>query len=296
MAWATLLRESIEMKSVKTRFARFFLALALSAGMAGVPASAEAAPPSCPRVMFLGLHGLNEGGRGAGHGRGGDTPDLDHWGVPVDSTWRWFVDHYGNNPSPAEVQGKAVPYARLNVSLWNPVEAANVLLIQARTEVAVIRLKEQIIAFRALCQTTTAIVLAGYSQGAWVVDKAVRLLGTSKDINERLALRSVVGVFLMGDPAWPHTQVGAETRAGMATWIGAGYPDKDRDYLKNELSTDEFQSICLGLSNGQIDPLCMGRQNDVLRWHDDIGVHGLYIETGVTRRGGDFLYSLAQGH
>lgn len=278
------------MKPVKTCFARFFLALTLAVGMASVPASAEAAPTSCPRVMFLGLHGLNEGGRGAGHGRGGDTPDLDHWGAPVDSTWRWFVDHYGKNPSPAEVQGKAVPYGRLNVSLSNPVDAANIFLIQARTELAVITLKKQIIALRALCQTTTAIVLAGYSQGAWVVDKAVRQLGTSKDINERLALRSVIGVFLMGDPAWPPTQVGAETRAGMATWLDRGYKDKD-DYLNNELSTDEFQSICLGLGNGQIDPVCMGLKSGN-RWPDDIGVHLVYIENGVTRRGGDFLYSL----
>jgi hypothetical protein len=283
------------MKSVKTCFARFFLALTLAVGMASVPASAEAAPTSCPRVMFLGLHGLNEGGRGAGHGRGGDTPDLDHWGVPVDSTWRNFVAHYGNNPNPAEVQGKAVSYARLNVSLWNPVEVANVLLAPVRTDVAAARLKKQIIAFHTSCQTRTAIVLAGYSQGAWVVDKTVRLLGTSTDIKEREALRSVVGVFLMGDPAWPPTQVGTDTRAGIATWSGKGYKD-EYDYLDNELSHNKFQSICLGLSNGKIDPVCMGRQNDVLRWHDDIGVHGIYIETGVTRRGGDFLYSLAQGH
>lgn len=276
------------MKPVKTCFARFFLALTLAVGMASVPASAEAAPTSCPRVMFLGLHGLNEG-------RTGDAADQDHWGVPVHSTWLNFVAHYGKNPNPVEVQGKAVSYARLNVSLSNPVETANVLLIKIRTDVAADRLKKQIIAFRASCQTRTAIVLAGYSQGAWVVDKTVRLLGTSKDIKEREALRSVVGVFLMGDPAWPPTQVGTDTRAGIATWSGNGYKDKN-DYLNNELSADEFQSICLGLSNGKIDPVCMGRQNDVLRWHNDIGVHGLYIETGVTTRGGDFLYPLAQEH
>lgn len=276
------------MNSAKSCFARFSLALTLALGMVTMPASAEAYSLSCPRVVFLGLHGLNEGSSGG-------FPDKYHWGTMVDSTWLNFVAHYNNGkPEPTDVQAKSVSYPQLKVSLIDP--PTNMLLIDAKTHEAANVLKAQIKGFRNGCKTQTAIVLAGYSQGAWAVDRAVRLLGQSKDIKEREALRSVVGVFLMGDPAWPLTKIGKYPRAGIATWSNLGYWDKDRDYLNNELSNDEFQSICLGLSNGQIDPVCMGLKNNPIIWTRDIGVHGMYIETGGTRRGGDFLYPLAQQH
>lgn len=278
------------MNSVRTRFARFSLALTLALGMVSMPSASEAAPPTCPRVVFLGLHGLNEGAAGG-------APDKNYWGTMVDSTWQNFKAHYNNGkPKPAELQAKSVSYPKLKVLLTEPLSYPNVLLISSKTDQAAAVLKAQIKDYRQHCGATTAIVLVGYSQGAWVVDRTVRLLGRSKDINERQALRSVVGVFLMGDPAWPLTKVGLLTRAGVATWFRLGYRDRDKDYLNNELSYDEFQSICLGLSSGRIDPVCMGLKSNVRRWNRDIGVHGMYVETGVTRRGGDFLYPLAQRH
>lgn len=274
------------MNSVKTCFARFSLALALALGMVSMPASADSAPPPCPRVVFLGLHGLNEGATGG-------LPREKFWGRTVDSTWQLFARHYdpSGRPNPAEVQAKSVSYPRLTVSLTKP----NVGKIDTSTNQAAAVLKKQIKDFRRQCKAKTAIVLVGYSQGAWVVDRTVRLLGRSKDMTDLLALRSIVGVFLMGDPAWPLTATASGARAGMATWVNRGYW-KERDYLNNALSKDEFQSVCLKLSDQRIDPICMGLFNEPIVWIRDLGIHYMYKDTGIPKRGADFLYPLAQRH
>jgi hypothetical protein len=245
--------------------------------------------------VFLGLHGINEGAVGGV----GEVDKTKYWGETIQSVWINFAKHYSSNgrPDPAIVQAKSVSYPKLVVSLGDPRTWGNLGIIDGASDKAAGVLTAEIKYFRTKCGPDTALVLAGYSMGALAIDRAVRILGNSPDQSQRVALQSVVGVFLMGDPGWPPNPP-LWTRSGQATTIGKGYTSKD-DYENNELSHNEFQSICLGLADarvhyrGRTDPICMNPINSGM-WIRDIPLHFLYIDTGITQRGADFLFPLAQ--
>jgi hypothetical protein len=268
------------MSFFKTRFARLSAALVLALGMIGVPASAQGAPPDCPPVEFLGLHGLNQGAEGG-------AADANYWGPEIDNVWKNFKTNF----SADAVLPKSVSYPKLTVLLENPLSYPNVFLMNGAADEAASVLTLDILDVRYRCGNTTNIVLAGYSQGALAVDRAVRTLGKSGNPFDQLALQNVAGVFLMGDPGWPFGEPYTK-RAGVATAVGLGYFNKT-DYLNNYLPTSEFRSICLAFSGGRTDPLCL-TTNNALIWGRDFQLHGQYIATGVTKNGADFLVPLAK--
>jgi hypothetical protein len=269
------------MSFFKTRFARLSAALVLALGMTGVPASAQGAPPDCPPVEFLGLHGLNQGAEGG-------AADANYWGPEVDNVWKNFKTNF----SADAVLPKSVSYPKLTVLLEKPPTLGNILLLDGAANVAASALVIDIQNVWSRCGNTTNIVLAGYSQGALAIDRAVRTLGTSSSTFDRLALLNVGGVFLMGDPGWPYGSPPYPDRAGVATVVGKGYNSKI-DYLVNYLLANEFRSICLGFSGGLTDPLCMA-PSDPQIWLRNLPVHGQYIAAGVTKNGADFLVPLAK--
>jgi hypothetical protein len=264
------------MRSLAMRITRLLVAFALAFGTVGFhPTGLNPTPSACPRVEFLGLHGLNEGASGG-------LPNADHWGPTIQDVW-------ANFRTSGVVEAHAVDYPRLTVSDNDLLGSFQIL--PAADHAAKV-LKNQILSIRYYC-ASTRIVIAGFSQGAWSVDRAIRELGTSPNLFERLALRSVAGIFLMGDPAWPF-DAPVKDRAGLATLHHLGYMTK-KDYLNNEVSQNRFQSICLALSDGRFDPICMSHKHETRQmWKREKPVHYLYPTYAVTKRGADFLAGLVK--
>lgn len=261
------------MNFFKNRFARLSVAFVLALGTLGVPSSAQAAPP-CPRgVEFLGLHGLNEGAVGG-------FPKEEFWGKTINSVWENLRPQFHS-----QVHATAVGYPKLEVSEKEPYHIPDIYPA-AKNAAGV--LQRHIMGLRG---GNYCILIAGFSQGAWSVDMALRNLGRSSDPAERQSLRSIVGIFLMGDPAFPFEDSHPD-RAGMATRAGVGYKSRD-EYLNNEISKDKFASICLGLSDGRVDPICMTNGNPKI-WLRDRPVHYSYPAYGGTKIGADFLFDRAK--
>jgi hypothetical protein len=103
------------------------------------------------------------------------------------------------------------------------------------------------------CGDSTSFVLTGYSQGAWLIDIALRQLAADGPAGKAV-LADTKGVFLMGDPAWPQTTQNPH-RAGIATWAGKGYSSA-QSYLANGVSN--FRSMCVSYPDGHFDPICLG--------------------------------------
>jgi hypothetical protein len=266
------------MNLIKTRIARLSAAFVLALGMVSVPASAQAAPHPCPRVEFLGLHGLNEGDVGT-------FPKEEYWGKTIQSVWDNFEPHFTSIPAHAT----AISYPRF---ILTPAKFYNVARVETSADFAAAVLQAAILNLQG---RNYCIVIAGYSQGAWAVDKAIRSLGGSTDQTERLALHNVVGIFLMGDPAWP-AQDSYPDRMGLATRFQRGYGSMT-EYLNNEMSNDAFASICATYGDGGSDPVCMSSTADILDnrvWQRDIPLHDTYRTSVATKGGADFLAARAQ--
>jgi Cutinase len=258
------------------------ISLLLVAGVLGLPEVAQAAPSPCPEVEFLGMHGVNEGAEGG-------TPDSGHWGATIDDLYSKFKKEI---PASTTLTAEAVSYPKFVI---DPNFPWNIGYIKGSTDNAASVLENEIFDFAIHC-TSTRIIIAGYSQGAWAVDIALRALGKSPSQIIRFALRSVAGVFLMGDPAWPY-RTETPDRAGLATRAGLGYKTEG-DYLNNELSINRFGSMCLSFSDGTFDPICMSSAADLnptdhTVWNRDRPVHGKYPSSGGTQIGADFLAKLA---
>jgi hypothetical protein len=261
------------MNFFKSHFARICVAFVLALGTVGVPSSAQAAHP-CPRgVEFLGLHGLNEGAVGG-------FPEEEFWGKTINSVWLNLGPQFHS-----QVHATAVGYPKLIVSEKEPYHIPD---IYPAAKNAAQVLQRHIIGLRG---GNYCILIAGFSQGAWSVDMALRNLGRSSNPTERQSLRSIVGVFLMGDPAFPFDDSHPD-RAGLATRAGLGYKSR-AEYQDNDISKDKFASICLGLSNGQTDPVCMASE-DARTWLRDKQVHYSYPDYGGTKIGADFLFDRAK--
>jgi hypothetical protein len=170
--------------------------------------------PSCPSLLFLGTHGVNEG-------------SSSNWGANIQAVWLAF-----SKQLPTAL-GEPVPYGYVPLD-W-PVQFSTVgqalgLQNKARSDAQV--LATQMYNQFTACGTKTRFVLAGYSFGAWVVDLALRDLNST--VAGKLVLAQVAGAGVMGDPAYPGGQFcrkvtsprGTRTvcRQGVAAYFGAGYP------------------------------------------------------------------------
>lgn len=234
------------------------------------PGHAQAAS-DCSDVTFLGLHGLGEGSENG-------TPRSSDWGSTIDGIWTRF------HKQVPDAEAKSVEYPRTNAT-WE-----NVGKFQPATQTAATQLAVQIISLRYTC-ADTKIVIAGYSQGAWAVDMALRHLADSPYEFNRLALTNVVGVYLDGDPARPYQG----ERAGLATRANMGYATV-ADYVRNGLPDGRFLSDCVSYGDGRFDPICLASAEDVATIYPErdpykrnLTVHFEYVANGAAQRGADFL-------
>lgn len=219
-----------------------------------VPSSMAArAQASCSPVLFLGAHGVGEGGAA------GTTPDEGHWGKPVQAVW----DQFNANGVDAVAEAVSYPQVPAPTNLNSPVQLGSFLVHLARSSYyGNDSLKNDMTNTYSDCPNTL-FVLAGYSQGAWVIDYVLHLFNSEKGLGGQVPLgkkilANVRGVFLMGDPAWPtSTQTpnleGVVTRD--ASWVTPVLPNSvyptGQAYLDNGLPLSDFWSICAGG-----DPIC----------------------------------------
>jgi hypothetical protein len=113
----------------------------------------------------------------------------------------------------------------------------------------------------------SSFVLAGYSQGAWAIDKALRTLSDDGPVGKAV-LADTKGVFLMGDPAWANSN---PIQRGVASSHLEGYKT-EAAYLANGLPQSKFFSVCAGP-----DPICDWKS--ILGLSKNIGVH-IHAYTG----------------
>ena len=70
----------------------------------------------------------------------------------------------------------------------------------------------------AACRNTL-FLLAGYSQGAWIIDYVLHYLKDEGSLGTDI-LANIKGVFLMGDPAWPKT-IQTPKLEGVVDWYAS---------------------------------------------------------------------------
>jgi hypothetical protein len=241
-------------------------------------------PPDCPSVLFLGAHGINEGAAG---GVAGESS----WGTAVEKVWTEL------QPKVSGARSEAGDYPRTVLDLAEvdtPQEVADlprqISGLETAADEAAAALEIRVITQFVQCGTRTRTVLAGFSLGAWAIDKALRSLSSSHV--GRGALSVVAGAGVLGDPAFPsHFCDISPCRMGLATWAGRGYtPDA---YLANGIS-DRFISLCLSYSEADRDWVC-GTRNPPVELLDGrfrtrgIQVHNEYDDSGGAKQLADFL-------
>jgi hypothetical protein len=222
--------------------------LALPSLALAAPPPAMAAPQaSCSEVYFFGAHGVNEGSAGT-------KPNTAHWGAQVNAVWNAFV----SNLDPNAAIGISANYRRSVVDLpkpWGPglpkgpspwaTLLDQFLSLTHATSTGASALAGQMWNTYLACPDSSFVV-AGYSQGAWAVDRALRLLSADGPVGKAV-LADVKGVFLMGDPAWANA---TPHQLGIASAFGEGYKN-EAAYLANGIRESRFFSICAGA-----DPIC----------------------------------------
>ncbi|WP_334492696.1 cutinase family protein [Streptomyces sp. B21-102] len=135
----------------------------------------------------------------------------------------------------------------------------------------------------------TQIVLAGYSQGAWVIDLYVR----QAKIRHPEALKKIAAVELYGDPQWDHDSNGRGLARIASQYVSAWKLSGDYPGFG-----DRIQSLCANK-----DPICGDGYkpvSGVVSWAQGVDAikcvtdsecgHYLYKPTS-TSQGGNFLAS-----
>jgi hypothetical protein len=233
-----------------------------------VPSSASAAKAGvtpCQRAAFFGAHGVNEGAAGTG-------PWKSHWGTAVQTVFRQFQDSLAAAHKPLP-EGASVSYPRVNIAsdtkswVQSVEQDAGAVSAAAVAKYGSFQLELQLKKEHKACPDQ-AFVIAGYSQGAWVVDKALHVLQIDSKIPslgaEALAiLHQIKYVFLMGDPAYP-AYLGVNCGpGGIVTSHCLGYSWDD--YWNNGLSRGSFESMCF-----KADPICtssVGINDETIKVH-----------------------------
>lgn len=229
----------------------------MAAPVANAVPLANATPraAACPPILFLGAHGLFEGSA-----VGGTQANTAHWGSEVETVWEAFS---GNG---VDATAEAVNFPEQEVDLPKPwgnglpegptplaTLVKQVLSLESGTNAGAQSLVSRMWDTYLSCGSSTSFVLAGYSQGAWLIDIALRQLAADGPVG-KAALANTKAVFLMGDPAWPPTTQDPN-REGLATWGKAGY-SSSQAYLANGVKN--FRSMCVSYPGGNFDPVCLG--------------------------------------
>ncbi|MER6957417.1 cutinase family protein [Streptomyces sp. NPDC000618] len=242
-----------------------FIAAGATPGTASqAPLSQRQAPERCP-MHFIGVHGMDETG---------DDSET------IKATWDKFRD-LSPEPKPASyfatyrsIHKDDLNSTRAAISKWSGIYKASTL--EGVTEIG-LNVAETL----RRCPSTH-FVLAGYSQGAWVVDEYLRQSHTP--------LGLIDGVALYGDPQWDHGAKGKGlARRLTKPQLSGDYPDPPN-----------YQGHILTLCANK-DPICGEGYGDL-----GVGVqlidasnckkpkcpHLTYAPT-ATNRGAEFLASKA---
>ena len=224
--------------------AKFISALAvLGMAMFSVPASASAAKADigpCQRAAFFGAHGVNEGAAGT-------TTGTDHWGTAVELVFKqlqWSLDA-AHEPLP-EAESVSYPRVTIDPKSWQQDFQAATAWVVANYGSG--QLVKQLKAEHEACPDQ-AFVISGYSQGAWVVDKALHTLHSTSRAEDLAILHQIKYVFVMGDPAFPAEPSEPNGGEGIATRYDHGYSWDD--YYANGLPRGVFVSMSF-----KADPIC----------------------------------------
>jgi len=197
------------------------LVVATAAVSGSVPASADGGPvhavrgPACPDVMILAARGS------------GEAPQAD-WADP--GSYTDPGTYYGAGEFNVEVADGLVA-ARPGIafsldSVMYPANAVPTLMqnpmpFLASTDTGRDVLGGEITRIEQACGGTVRFLFTGYSQGAWVVHKALWRLATERPA----LLGKVVGVALFGDPLFePQAQIVRDARLQTALWQGVATP------------------------------------------------------------------------
>jgi len=223
------------------------IAAPMSLALVASPPAMAASAATCTQVYFYGVHGLNEGSSGK-------APGTAHWGMQVNAVWNALV----SNLDPGAATAKSADYPESVVDFpqpWGPglpkgpspwsTLLYQILSLPSATNAGAAALASQMWDRYFTCPDAS-LVVAGYSQGAWVIDKALRMLSADGPAGKAV-LGNVKGVFLMGDPAWANS---TPYQQGVASKFDEGYSNAPA-YLANGIPKSRFFSICAGA-----DPIC----------------------------------------
>jgi hypothetical protein len=204
----------------------FFLAVSLPILQAGEGHSQTS--PDC-RVLFIGAHGLNENEKSK----------------TLAETWEAF-HAYSENHGGYGGEAKMLPYPKMGAkefisALRVNVEAPNMSSLPAVNQ-GVEMLDATVRDYLAQCPSGGGVVLAGYSEGAWIVGEYLR---------RNYGLSAVVkGVQLYGDPLYERPGTGDRGIGrifGFASDFPAPYPDSTLE------GANIVDSRCI-----KRDPICGG--------------------------------------
>ncbi|MFF6783757.1 cutinase family protein [Streptomyces sp. NPDC012510] len=213
-------------------------------------------------MVFIGAHGLNE----------------DWQSTTIDKTWQSFNSApRSNGPSLKMI---SLRYPKMTVSQFFRNEVVGSEAVSATT-VGVGFLNKEIRNARASCPSTR-FVLAGYSEGAWIIDRYLR---QKHDYNYRDVID---GVVLYGDPQADNGSKGQ----GLARRYGYGVSDP---YIPDELG-GRVKTFCYDhdpiCGNGYESQSTDAQMRAALVCSSDAEcAHFRYATRGATEQGGRFLAS-----
>ncbi|MFI0225650.1 cutinase family protein [Streptomyces lydicus] len=244
--------------------AAFFTAGATPGTATRAPLPQGNAPDRCP-THFIGVHGMDE--------TGDDS-------ATIKATWDKFRD-LSPEPKPA---GYFTTYRSIHKDDLNSTRAAILKwsgVYRASTLEGVTEIGLNVAETLRRCPSTH-FVLAGYSQGAWVIDEYLRQSHTP--------LGHIDGVALYGDPQWDHGTKGKGLARRLAKpHLSGGYPDPPN-------------------YRGRIQTLCANKDPVCGEGYGDLGVGAQVIDASncekpkcphlaygptATNRGAEFLASKA---
>lgn len=255
---------------------------------------AASAQPSCADFKFFGVHGTNE--TGTIDDRGNYVIDEKYMGVG-EKVWNVWNEVKGNNLRsrvPGSLVFEAIVFPETTVEFPSAAEAALLLArlagndLRAQLEIleplyqiskiedgantAATALVDQLYDTYLNCSDETRYLIVGYSQGAWAIDKALRLILAPASRYTGMA-NQIAGVLLMGDPAWPVSDRWPG-RQGIATTFGRGVTDP---YYPEPL-TGRIVSHCASYPDREAyDPTCLFDRNPV-HFVQHLYVHAEYVE------------------
>ncbi|MFI1507590.1 cutinase family protein [Streptomyces sp. NPDC020597] len=268
------------------KLASYFGTAVLFCGIAAPQSTAivyQPIPEHCRDFYFFGGHGLGEGGAG-------------DWGSTVQDIYNNYVKSINDADPDVSVDGEAIAYPRTEFPGFGPVEYAKEALKKERPEVAAgaDALKKQLTSRISACQGVEHYVLAGFSQGAWVIHQYLK--NVPKEMLDKIS-----GVAVLGDPQFTGSGIISKLLPNYA--IHPYFPPGVR-----------HQSLCLSydlLRAGRAvnDPICRFSYTDFTRGdksdrkYCELAAKGLidtiwcphlrYVQTGGTKRVAEFLVSVS---